>query len=154
LEHLFETRQVSSLLQSNFHVVTIDVGFYPDADKQKNDDVAVRYGVGLMKSSIPAIVVLNAAGKTIASTREGQWRTARNFSTNDILAYLEGVRLRSASILALMAAVLFLTRGAAGAQTSSAVHVGSSLKAPQNQRREAGLSADGACFACAGYRHP
>jgi hypothetical protein len=42
--------------------------------------------------------------------------------------------LRSASILALMAAVLFLACGAAGAQTSSAVHVGSSLKAPQKTK--------------------
>jgi TonB family protein len=42
--------------------------------------------------------------------------------------------LRSASILALMAAVLFLTCGAATAQTSSAVHVGSSLKAPQKTK--------------------
>ncbi len=42
--------------------------------------------------------------------------------------------LRSASILALMAAVLFLTCGAADAQTSSAVHVGSSLKAPQKTK--------------------
>ena len=72
--------------------MTIDVGFYPDADKQKNDDVAVRYGVDLMKSGIPAIIVLNAAGDTIASTREGQWRTARHFSTKGVLAYLEGFR--------------------------------------------------------------
>jgi len=90
LEHFFETPQVSSFLRSNFHIVTIDVGFYPDSDKQKNVDVAARYGFDLMKSGIPAIIVLNAAGQTIASTREGQWRTARNFGTNDVLAYLEG----------------------------------------------------------------
>jgi TonB family protein len=41
---------------------------------------------------------------------------------------------RSALNLALMAAVLFLTCGAAGAQTSSAVHVGSILKAPQKTK--------------------
>lgn len=41
---------------------------------------------------------------------------------------------RSALNLALMAAVLFLTCGAAGAQTSPAVHVGNGIKAPQKTK--------------------
>src|SRR2546428_6428531 len=41
---------------------------------------------------------------------------------------------RSASTLAVMAAVLFVTCGAADAQTSSAVRVGSVLRAPQKTK--------------------
>jgi len=88
LEKLLQTPSVRSFVDSNFHVVTIDVGFYLERDKTKNTDLASTYGLDLMVSGIPAIVVVDAANTAIASTADGEWRSAKRFTVDDLLASL------------------------------------------------------------------
>ena len=89
LERLFLTNPVNAFLKSHFHVVTIDVGVYFDDGREKNVDVPIRYGLDLMTSGVPAIVVLDPEGRIVATTREGQWRSARKFTTSDVMPFLE-----------------------------------------------------------------
>ena len=88
LEKLLQTPSVRSFVDSNFHVVTIDVGLSLEPDKAKNADLASTYGLDLMESGIPAIVVVDADNTTIARTADGEWRSAKRFTVDDLLASL------------------------------------------------------------------
>lgn len=89
LERLFLTNPVKSFMDSHFHVVTIDVGVSFDDGKGKNAELSMRYGLDLMTSGVPAIVVLDPEGRTVATTRDGQWRSARKFTTADVMPFLQ-----------------------------------------------------------------
>ncbi|HSD83087.1 MAG TPA: thioredoxin family protein [Anaerolineae bacterium] len=79
----FENAQVKPFLDKHFIVVKIDVGQW-----DKNLDIAERYG-NPIKQGIPAVVVLNADGKQLASTADGSLASASTTQPQDILAYLK-----------------------------------------------------------------
>jgi thiol:disulfide interchange protein len=83
LSTLFEDPSVQPYLQENFHVVQIDVGYW-----DKNPDTVQKYGFPIEKG-IPAIVVLTADGKTIATTKDGALANARTATAAEILGYLK-----------------------------------------------------------------
>ena len=79
----FENAQVKPFLDEHFVVVKIDVGQW-----DRNLDVAEKYG-NPIKQGIPAVVVLDANGKQIASTANGALASASSTQPQDILAYLK-----------------------------------------------------------------
>lgn len=83
LSTLFEDPSVLPYLQENFYLVHIDVGYW-----DKNLDTAQQYGNPIEKG-IPAVVVLTADGKTIATTKDGALANARTATPSEILEYLK-----------------------------------------------------------------
>jgi thiol-disulfide isomerase/thioredoxin len=83
LSKLFEDPTVTPFLEENFHVVSIDVGYW-----DKNLDISEKYG-NPIKNGIPAVVVLAPNGEIIASTKDGALANARTATAQDILAYLQ-----------------------------------------------------------------
>lgn len=79
----FENAQVKPFLDEHFVVVKIDVGQW-----DKNLDVAEKYG-NPIKQGIPAVVVLDADGRQLASTADGSLASASATQPQDILAYLQ-----------------------------------------------------------------
>jgi thiol-disulfide isomerase/thioredoxin len=79
----FENAQVKPFLDEHFIVVKIDVGQW-----DKNLAVAEKYG-NPIKQGIPAVVVLDAGGKQLASTADGSLASASATQPQDILAYLK-----------------------------------------------------------------
>jgi hypothetical protein len=90
LERQLRTEPVKAFVESHFHVVTIDVGMFMVETKKKNGDIPRKYGLDLNVSGVPAIVVLNANGRILATTRDdGEWRGARRHTTNELMPFLE-----------------------------------------------------------------
>jgi thiol-disulfide isomerase/thioredoxin len=82
LARLFEDPAVAPYLEENFHVVHVDVG-----RRDKHLDAVARYGA-TAGDWIPAIVVLDAAGRTIARTDE-RVRFTRTDTPASVLAILK-----------------------------------------------------------------
>lgn len=82
LAALFEHADVAPYLAANFHVVHVDVG-----RRDKNLDVVARYGA-TAGDWIPAVVVLDGAGRTIARTDDHVRLTRRDTPTT-VRAVLE-----------------------------------------------------------------
>ena len=83
LSTLFEDPAVRPFLEENFHVVSIDVGYW-----DKNLDVSQQYE-NPIENGIPAVVVLAPDGEIIATTKDGALANARTATAQDILTYLE-----------------------------------------------------------------
>jgi len=71
-----------ALIEGRFAVVKIDVGNF-----DKNLDLAERYGNPIRKG-IPAVVVLDAAGRVAYSTRGGELANARRMGETGIYDFL------------------------------------------------------------------
>lgn len=83
LAQLFEEPEIKTLLDKYFVVVRIDVGQW-----DKNLDISSQYG-NPIESGIPAVVVVDANEKLIASTRQGELANARTASKETILEFLK-----------------------------------------------------------------
>ena len=85
-KHLFElllgASGVGPTLEKYFVVVHVDIG-----RGDKNLDLAKKYDVPLNRG-IPAIAVLDSAGKLLFSQKHGEFEAARSLATADILAFL------------------------------------------------------------------
>ncbi len=79
---LFEDPSVAPFAAANFHVVHIDVG-----RRDKNGDLAVKYQA-TSEEWIPAVVVLDPGGKTVALT-DGNVRLTRRTTPEQLLAFLK-----------------------------------------------------------------
>ncbi len=82
LDEYFHSPQISPTLQKYFLVVHVDIG-----QGNKNLDLAQKYDVPL-KRGIPAIAVLDSAGKLLFSQKNGEFEAARSLPVSDILAFL------------------------------------------------------------------
>ena len=82
LDLAFKDPQIKSLLDTNYVVVHIDVGRY-----DKNTDVAKQYNVPLAKG-IPAIAILNPAGKLLTSNKHGEFQAARKMTFETLTDFL------------------------------------------------------------------
>jgi thiol-disulfide isomerase/thioredoxin len=84
LATLFEDPSVKPYLDENFYVVHIDVGYW-----DKNLDTSQLYGNPIEKG-IPAVVILDGDGNTLATTKDGALVNARTATASEILGYLKG----------------------------------------------------------------
>lgn len=82
LDLAFKDAQIRSLLQANYVVVHIDVGRY-----DKNTDVAKEFKVPLEKG-IPALAILNPAGKLLTSNKHGEFQAARKMTFENLSDFL------------------------------------------------------------------
>lgn len=82
LQEAFHSPEVAPTLQKYFLVVHVDIGH-----GEKNLDLAQKYDVPLNRG-IPAIAVLDSAGKLLFSQKHGEFEAARSLATADILAFL------------------------------------------------------------------
>jgi hypothetical protein len=82
LDKAFHRQDIASILDPNYEVVHIDVG-----QGDKNQDLMNQYGVP-MKRGIPAIAILDSAGKLLYSQKNGEWERARALGPEDLLALL------------------------------------------------------------------
>lgn len=84
LATLFEDPSVKPYLDENFYVVHIDVGYW-----DKNLDTSQLYGNPIEKG-IPAVVILDGEGNTLATTQDGTLANARTATAPEVLGYLKG----------------------------------------------------------------
>lgn len=82
LEKAFHRPDIAPVLNSNFEVVHVDIG-----DGNKNADLLSQYQVP-MDRKVPAVAVLDSAGKLIYSQRNGEFKDARILGPEDLLAFL------------------------------------------------------------------
>ncbi len=82
LQHLFRSPQVRPLLTRDYRVVAVDVG-----RDNLNLGFTGRYVPHLV--TIPAVVVLTAAGKVLVSSGDGAFGRARSMTTGQLRAFLE-----------------------------------------------------------------
>jgi len=83
LDLAFSRPDVAPILESNFEVVHVDIG-----QGDKNQDLMKGYEVP-MDRGIPALAVLDAAGKLIFSQKNGEFEKARALGPEDLLAFLD-----------------------------------------------------------------
>jgi len=82
LDEAFHSPEIQPTLAAGFVVVHINIGRF-----DKNLDVAEQYQVPLTKG-VPALAVLDAAGKLVFSQQGGEFQDARSMAPEDILAFL------------------------------------------------------------------
>jgi thioredoxin 1 len=83
LDLAFERDDIAPLIQANYEVVHVDVG-----EGDKNQDLMKQYEVP-MERGIPAIAVLDSAGKLLFSQKTGEFEKARALGPEDLLQFLE-----------------------------------------------------------------
>ena len=82
LDRALRRPDIAPVLNANFEVVHVDVG-----QGDKNQDLMNDYQVP-MKRGIPAIAVLDAAGKLLYSQKNGEFERARAIGPEDLLEFL------------------------------------------------------------------
>jgi len=82
LDEYFHSPDIVPTLQKYFVVVHVDIG-----RGEKNTDLAKKYDVPLNRG-IPAIAVLDSAGKLLFSQEQGEFEAARSLPAASILAFL------------------------------------------------------------------
>ena len=82
LDLAFHSGDIEPTLDRNYLLVHVDVGEY-----NKNLDLAEKYQVPLQKG-VPAIAVVDSAGKLLFSQQAGEFEKARSMSPEEILAFL------------------------------------------------------------------
>ena len=82
LDKAFHRKDIAAVLTPSYEVVHIDVG-----RGEKNQDLMNEYGVP-MKRGIPAIAILDSAGKVLYSQKNGEWERARALGPEDLIALL------------------------------------------------------------------
>jgi len=83
LDLAFSRPDVAPILESNFEVVHVDIG-----QGDKNQDLMKEYEVP-MDRGIPAVAVVDAAGKLLFSQKNGEFEKARALGPEDLLAFLD-----------------------------------------------------------------
>lgn len=82
LEKAFHRPDVAAVLRPNYQLVNVDIG-----NGDKNLDLAKQYDVPLNRG-VPAIAVLDSAGKLLFSQKNGEWERARALGPEDLLKLL------------------------------------------------------------------
>ena len=89
LDLAFHRPDLAGVLSRNYEVVHVDVG-----EGDKNQDIMQQYQVP-MKKGIPALAVLDPAGKLLYSQQGGEFEKARSLAPEDLLAFLNKWKPRS-----------------------------------------------------------
>jgi thioredoxin 1 len=82
LDLAFDRPDIAPVVGANFEVVHVDVG-----QGDKNQDLMKEYDVP-MDRGIPALAVLDGAGKLLYSQKNGEFEKARSLGPEDLLAFL------------------------------------------------------------------
>lgn len=82
LDKAFQRPDVSAVLKPNYEVVHVDVG-----QGEKNQDIMQQYHVPMAKG-IPALAVLDSAGKLLYAQQGGEFEKARILGPEDVIAFL------------------------------------------------------------------
>lgn len=82
LDMYFHNPQNRAILESNFVLVHINVGY-----TDRNLDIARKYEVPLEKG-VPALAVLSESGKLLYSQRSGQFEAMRRMEPSAVTAFL------------------------------------------------------------------
>ena len=82
LDRLYRNPQVAAVLQQRYHVVTVDIGH-----GERNRDLSQRYG-DVTANGIPALVVLDAHGNVVTTTKDGSFADARSMTPADVNGFL------------------------------------------------------------------
>ena len=82
LDRMFAEQSVMVVLESGYHVVRIDVG-----RRDRNLDIVAEYD-NPIAGGIPAIVLLDGAGKVLMETNQGELATARSMDSDQVLVFL------------------------------------------------------------------
>jgi thiol:disulfide interchange protein len=83
LAKLYETEPLKAFVEKNYHIVTIDIGQF-----DKNLVISAQYG-NPINNGVPAVIVLDPAGKMIGSTGDGAFANARNMNAKQVLSLLQ-----------------------------------------------------------------
>ncbi|MEY2896055.1 MAG: hypothetical protein RL669_324 [Pseudomonadota bacterium] len=83
LDQSMKQGSLKPLVVRDFEVVKVDVGRF-----KKNLDLAEQYGVPL-KKGIPAIAVLDAQGRVVYATREGEIGDARQMGEDGLAKFFD-----------------------------------------------------------------
>lgn len=83
LNAAFHSPALAPLVDSNFHVVHINIG-----EGNKNLDLAAKYDVPLNKG-VPALAVLDSDGKLLYSQQQGEFEDSVRIGPADIKAFLD-----------------------------------------------------------------
>jgi hypothetical protein len=82
LDAAFHSPEIAPQLEKSFEVVDVDIG-----RMDKNLDIAKQYDIPLDRG-VPAIAVLDSAGKLLFSQKRGEFEAARSMAPEDILEFL------------------------------------------------------------------
>lgn len=85
LDATFRSKEISPLVQANYHVVHINIG-----DGDKNLDLADKYDVPLRQHvRIPSLAVIDAGGKVIYSQQNGEFDDSARLGPDDVTGFLK-----------------------------------------------------------------
>lgn len=82
LDQLYRSAQVAPLLRQRYHVVTVDIG-----RGERNRDLSRRYG-DVVAKGIPALVILDARGDVVTTTKDGSFANARTMTATAVSSFL------------------------------------------------------------------
>jgi len=83
LDAAFHSKEIAPIVTANFHVVHVNIGEY-----NANTEIAKKYDVPLEKG-VPALAVLDSAGKLLTSQQHGEFESAVKIGPGDITQFLE-----------------------------------------------------------------
>lgn len=83
LSRYYATEPVKSLIARSYHLVLINVGNF-----DTHLDVVNQYG-NPIENGIPALVILDPAGKMLVTTRAGEFADARSMSAKQVYEFLQ-----------------------------------------------------------------
>jgi thioredoxin-related protein len=82
LDAAFKDAQIAPIVNANYEIVHVDIGQY-----DHNLDLAKQYNVNI-KGGVPALAVLDPAGKVLFSDKGGEFESARSMSRADVVSFL------------------------------------------------------------------
>jgi thioredoxin 1 len=83
LDATFHSKAISPLVNSNYHVVHVNVGDY-----DKNTDLAKKYEIPLEKG-VPSLAILDPDGKLVVSQKKGEFESTVRIGPEDVVQFLK-----------------------------------------------------------------
>jgi thiol:disulfide interchange protein len=83
LDHALHDGDAGKIVSGKFLLVHVDIG-----EGAKNTDLISKYKIPLDKG-VPAVAILDANGKLLYSSGEGEFEAARKMMKKDLLAFLQ-----------------------------------------------------------------
>ena len=83
LDHALHDGEAGKILREKYLLVHVDIG-----EGEKNPELVKLYKIPLDKG-VPAVAILDAAGKLLYSSGEGEFEAARRMLKQDLVAFLQ-----------------------------------------------------------------
>ncbi|MFN2578466.1 MAG: thioredoxin family protein [Pyrinomonadaceae bacterium] len=83
LDHALHDGDAGKVVSASFLLVHLDIG-----EGEKNSDLVTTYKIPLDKG-VPAVAILDATGKLLYSSGDGEFEAARKMMKKDLLAFLK-----------------------------------------------------------------